>query len=134
MSGFWYVATPYSKYPRGQTEAFRMACRQAGLLIHAGIPCFSPIAHAHYIALACGLDPLDHTIWMAADAPLMDAARGLIVVKAEGWNQSIGVRTEIRAFEQAGKPVVYMSPGIVPDVLAWDRDAPQPGAGAEGAR
>ena len=25
---FWYLATPYSKYPHGIEEAFKEACRQ----------------------------------------------------------------------------------------------------------
>ena len=44
---FWYLASPYSKYPEGTQAAFEMACWQAGLLIRAGVPVFSPIAHSH---------------------------------------------------------------------------------------
>lgn len=111
---FWYLATPYSKYHLGIEEAFRDACRQTALLIRAGVPTFSPIAHTHPIAIHGDIDPFAHEIWLPADRPMMDAARGLIVCKMDGWAQSYGVRVEIQTFEAAGKPVVYMEPGEVP--------------------
>lgn len=117
MSGFYYLATPYSKYSAGLDSAFKLACWQTGLLIRAGVPVFSPIAHTHPIAQACRMDPLDHAVWMPADAPMMNAARGLIVCMAEGWDISYGVGFEIEAFRKAGKPIIYMRVGEVPAEL-----------------
>jgi len=111
---FWYLATPYSKYPAGIESAFILACRQTALLIRAGVPVFSPIAHTHPIALHAGLDPLDHTIWLPCDRPMMDAAHGLIMLKAESWEQSYGMKVELETFQTLGKPVVWMTPGFVP--------------------
>lgn len=112
--GFWYLATPYSKYSGGIEAAFRVACWQTGLLIRAGVPVFSPIAHTHPVAIHCRMDPLDHAVWMPADRPMMDAARGLIVCMIPGWRESYGVGVEIETFQRAGKPVIYMRPGEVP--------------------
>ena len=111
---FWYLASPYSKYPEGTQAAFEMACGQAGLLIRAGVPVFSPIAHSHPISEHGGINPLDHDIWLPADKPFMDAARGCIVVMADGWQESYGVKFEIDTFYHAGKPFVFMQPGVVP--------------------
>lgn len=116
--GFFYLATPYSKYADGLDAAFTDAAQQAALLVRAGVPVFSPIAHSHPIAMQGGIDPLDHAIWLPADEPFMRAARGLIVCKLVGWKASYGVSVEIRAFRKAGKPVVYMDPGVVPAGLA----------------
>lgn len=115
--GYWYLATPYSKYPRGLEEAFQEACRQSAVLIKAGIRAYSPIAHTHPIAVAGGMDPLDHGIWLPADRPFMDGAQGLIVCKMDGWSASYGIGEEVKVFVAAGKPVIYMEPGQVP-VLA----------------
>ena len=112
--GFWYLATPYSKYHAGIEAAFNVACWQTGLLMRAGVPVFSPIAHTHPIAKRCHMNPLDHGIWIPADRPMMDAARGLIVCMIPGWDRSYGVDLEIATFRAAGKPVVYMTPGEVP--------------------
>jgi hypothetical protein len=45
------------------------------------------------------------------------AARGLIVCEMESWETSYGIGVEIAAFKKAGKPIVHMLPGQVPDEL-----------------
>ena len=110
----WYLATPYSKYQAGLYAAYRLACVEAARLIRAGIPVFSPIAHTHPIAAFSDMDPLDHNIWLPADEPMMDAASGLIMLKAKGWEESYGMQVERRHFEERNKPVVWMTPGCVP--------------------
>ena len=111
---FWYLATPYSKYPAGIEAAFVVACQQTALLIRAGIPVYSPIAHTHPVAINGDLDPLDHEIWIPADMPLMRSALGLIVCKMETWDSSKGIGIEIVEFKKAGKPVVFMEQNVVP--------------------
>ncbi len=114
---FVYLATPYSKYPGGLEAAFRLACEATGLLIRAGIGVYSPIAHTHPVAMASGLDPLDHAIWLPADAPMMAAAGSLIVVMADTWERSYGIGEEIKAFQAAGKPISYWPwPGPVASI------------------
>lgn len=113
----WYLASPYSKYRHGLEEAFKEVSRQAALLVAEGVPVFSPIAHTHPIAIHGYLDPLDHTIWLPADEPMMHAASGLIVLMMEGWEESYGISVEIAAFQVARKPIIYMVPGEVPASL-----------------
>lgn len=114
---YWYLASPYSKYPDGPHAAYKVACEAAALLIKAGVPVFSPIAHSHGVAFEGGVDPMDHEIWLPADRPMMDMARGIIVLKAAGWEDSYGVNYEIRVFEEADKPVLFMTPGELPKGL-----------------
>lgn len=116
---YWYLATPYKRYPGGPHAAFEEACRQAGVLVKARIPVFCPIVHTHLIAAVAGLDPFDITIWLPLDKPLIDAACGLIVCKMDTWNISDGIREEINHFITAKKPVVFMEPGILPGVFLW---------------
>jgi hypothetical protein len=106
---FWYLATPYSKFVSGIGDAFELACKSASLLVRAGVPVFSPIAHSHPIALYGFLDPLDHAVWLPADDPFMRAACGLLVVKAQGWDESFGIGEEVKAFAAMGKPVRHVS-------------------------
>lgn len=105
---FWYLATPYSGYPDGIEAAFEAASRAAAYLIECGVRLYCPIAHTHPIAIHGELDPLDHTIWLPADGPFMDAAMGLIVVKMKGWEESKGIAIEIKKFGEAAKPILYM--------------------------
>jgi hypothetical protein len=111
---YWYLATPYSKYADGLEEAFKAACRQAGVLIRAGVPVFSPIAHTHPIAAEFSMDPLDLELWLRVDRPMMEAAHGLIICRLSGWQESTGVEHERQFFADRGRPVYYMDPGRVP--------------------
>ena len=112
---FYYLATPYSKYADGIEAAFRAAAEQTALLIRAGVPVYSPIAHTHPVAIHGDIDPYDHTIWLKADRAFMDAACGLIICTLPGWRDSYGIEQERQTFEKAGKPIYLMEPGIVPD-------------------
>lgn len=114
---FWYLATPYSKFPAGIEAAFVVACQAAALLIRAGVRVYSPIAHTHPIAVHGGIDPYAHEIWLPADEPFMDAARGLIVLRAESWEKSYGISKEIEHMQKLGLTIIYMDPGTVPDEL-----------------
>lgn len=105
---FWYLATPYSKYPAGIDAAFQEAAKAAAKLIAQGIRVYCPIAHTHPIAIYGNLDPYDHKIWLPADKPFMKLAIGLIVVKMTSWQFSKGIAIEIDEFTQAGKLVLYM--------------------------
>jgi hypothetical protein len=111
---YWYLASPYSKYPDGLDAAFEEVCRAAALLIRAGVRVYSPIAHTHPIAKYGNIDPYDHGIWLPADEPFMKKGCGLIVLRAKSWEISYGISVEIERFTEAKKPLVYMDPGIVP--------------------
>ena len=119
--GFWYLASPYTHYADGIEAAFHEACRNAGLLIRAGIPVFSPIAHSHPVARFGGIDPLDHAIWLPADLPMMQAARGLIVCRMAGWENSYGVAVEMEHFARWGRPIHPMTPGEIPAALLKEK-------------
>lgn len=105
FKGLWYLASPYSKYPPGIEFATADVARIAGALIGRGIAVYSPIAHTHPIAIASGLDPYDHDIWLPLDQHMMDAAVGVIIAKMDGWRESKGVTFEIAYFQATGKPV-----------------------------
>lgn len=106
--GFWYLATPYSKYPAGLEFACAHACNAAGQLLAAGVHVYSPIAHTHPIALHGGLDPFSHDMFLPLDEKIMQHARGALVVMMPGWKASKGVMWEIEYFAKAVKPVVYL--------------------------
>jgi len=107
-SGYWYLATPYSKYPAGVEGAFREACQAAAWLVQERIGVYCPIAHTHPIAIHGQIDPLDHAIWLPADAPLMEGAAGLIVCMMPGWEISYGIAQERAAFRLMDKPIHFM--------------------------
>lgn len=113
MRGFWYLATPYAEFPGGHDAAWKFATKQAALCLEAGVRVFTPIGHTHPIAIQMKADP-GHDFWLELDEHVMDAADGLIVVEAEGWERSLGIAREIGFFRGRRKSIVYMAPDIPP--------------------
>lgn len=104
----YYLATPYSKYPKGLEHAFRDAARLTARLLVEGLKVYSPIAHTHPIAIHGGLDPLAHDVWLPFDEAIMAKADALLVAHMEGWNDSFGIAHEIGVFKQADKPIYHL--------------------------
>lgn len=120
VTEFWYLATPYSKYSKGHEAAFKESCVQAGILLNAGIKVFGPIAHSHPIAEYGNIDKLDYEMFLGLDVPFLNAAKGIIVCKLDGWDKSYGVDWEIKHMQTRNKPVVYMEPGVIPDLNCYE--------------
>jgi hypothetical protein len=120
---YWYMGSPYSKYAAGLGQAHIDVCKEVARYIQAGVPVYSPIAHTHPVAIYGGVDPLDHSIWLPADRPMMDAAHGLIVLKMEGWGESFGLKYEVRVFTDAKKPIIYAEVGQDVDEVLSGRKA-----------
>jgi len=110
FSGYWYLASPYTHYPRGREAAFRIISDVASWLMVRDVVVFCPIAHSHPICEhgEIGDLGLDFDFWMKMDGSLMDRATGLIVTMLNSWNTSRGVLEEIRRFSNAGKPIFYV--------------------------
>lgn len=111
---FYYLATPYSKYPLGLNAAYIDACKQVAILIKVGIPIFCPIVHTHNIAIYGEIDPINLDIWLVVDYPFIQLAKGLIICTLPTWEQSEGIASERQHFIQANKPIIYMQPNVVP--------------------
>jgi len=109
--GYIYLATVYSKYHEGLEAAHHIAARRLADLIRAGVPAFSPIVHCHSAARHGEIDPLDHDIWIPADAPFVRNASGLLVHQMHGWRESKGIQIEIDEFQRVGKPDWYWPVG-----------------------
>jgi hypothetical protein len=106
--GYWYLASPYSRYPKGIEQAFIDISKIGGTLIKAGVPVFCPIAHSHPVAIHGDIEPSNHDVWLPLDFHMMRKAVGIIVAKMETWDTSYGVSVEIDFFTKAGLPVIYL--------------------------
>ena len=117
---YYYLASPYTRYPHGQVAAWKLACKENARLIKAGVRAYSPIAHTFAVEINSdgifdgSLDEQAWRYWMDFDHTMMEPAIGIIFLKAEGWEISKGMKEELETFKAAGKPVIYMTPGIIP--------------------
>jgi len=117
---FWYLGSPYSKYKDGLEAAFRIVAENAALLIKNRINVHCPICHTHPIAEYGKLDHRNHDLWLPADQPFIDHAKGLIILKMDGWDESVGLNFEIDEFHKSGRPVIFMNPGEIPVDLLFE--------------
>ena len=103
-----YLAMPYSGR---MEESFVDANRIAGALMVEGYVVFSPISHSHPIWKDCEYLPQTHEFWMKQDLPFLRLADKLFVYKAEGWEESLGVRLEIEEAIANDIPIHYIEEG-----------------------
>lgn len=116
--GYWYLATPFTRYRLGGRDAFENSAALSSILTASGICNYSPIvAHCYAPTLAPSLDLYDQVFWMRATAPLRRRAHGIIVGELAGWQASDGVTTEIEEFLAAGKPVYHLNRVAVRELL-----------------
>jgi hypothetical protein len=119
---YWYLASPYTHYPAGRTEAWTEVCAVAAKLMANGIDLFCPIAHGHAIERnrTCHLPP-EHEFWMARNLPMMQHAHGIIVALMHTWVASRGVRAEMEYFAERHRPIAYYNP-TTQGVFLLERD------------
>lgn len=114
VARYWYLASPYEAHPSGLQIAYESAVDAMATLLPAGVVAVSPIVLGHPVAIMGNINATDHATWLPLNTALMDAARGLIVLKAPGWSQSRGLRHELERMARLERPIIYMTPGIVP--------------------
>lgn len=107
-----YLATPYSHDdPAVREYRFQAANRAASKLMMSGLHVFSPISHSHPIALAGGL-PLGWGYWKEFDRKTMSICDKVVVLKLDGWKESIGVTAEIAMADALGIEVQFAIPEV----------------------
>ena len=103
-----YLATPYSHPdPAVMQTRFVRACEIAGRMMAKGQFVFAPIVHGHPLAVRCEL-PRDWEYWRRYCAEMIGNASKLVVVKMDGWEDSVGIKGEIAIARRLGVPVEFM--------------------------
>ena len=103
-----YLAVPYSHDDMTVKEdRFDKVNHIASILIKRGEIVFSPISHTHPIALKGEL-PGNWEFWDEFDRAYMEHCRKLYVLKLEGWEESTGVKAEIKIAEEMGLEIEYL--------------------------
>ena len=103
-----YLAIPYShKDPSIRQQRFEAVNRVAAKLINEGHLIFSPISHSHHIATEHGLSG-GWEFWQRHDEAMLKSCSRLIVLKLDGWHESVGVRAEIEFATKHGIQITFM--------------------------
>lgn len=106
--GLIYLATPYSHpNPEVMEQRFRAVNKVAAKLMEQGLHIFSPISHSHPISIEGNL-PTNWEYWESYDRVFLNASQKLIVLKLDGWEESVGVAAEIRIAGELGIDIEYI--------------------------
>ena len=111
---FWYLATPYSKYPLGIEQAYLDAAKMTALLMEHKVFVFSPIVHTHTPAKYTTGNPLTSDYWFSLDEKYIMLSKGIIVCKMKGWEESEGIKKEVELANKLKLPVIYADYMVVP--------------------
>lgn len=105
-----YVGSPYShRDPAVREERWRLVVEACADLIEMGITVFSPIAHAHPIAISRDLDP-GFEFWRDFDLAMIERTSEFYVLCLKGWDASSGLAAEIDYARSIGHTVKYVTP------------------------
>jgi len=105
-----YLAGPYThKDEAVRVARFEALTKKAAELMIDGHVVFSPITHGHAIAERHDL-PLEFDWWQHQCLKMLENAKRLIVVRIDGYAESVGVQAEIAYAEANNIPVGFVNP------------------------
>jgi len=105
----FYLASPYSDPdPAIREQRFQAACAATARLLCDGHLVYSPVVHGHPL-VQHGL-PVDWSFWERYDRQHPEHCDEVVVLTLPGWQESVGVQSEIRHASVLGKPVRYVEP------------------------
>lgn len=97
-----YLASPYThKDPKVAEERFHKINRAAAKLMNEGHNVFSPISMCHPISMAHDL-PTTWEFWKSLDYAFLSCSYKLVVLKLDGYKESVGVNAEIKIAKEMG--------------------------------
>ena len=100
-----YLAAPYTHdEPEMREHRFLMANKVASILMRKGKLVFSPITHGHPIIQEGSLST-SWAYWEKHGSYMLSLCSKLVVICAGGWEESVGVRGEIKVAEELGIPI-----------------------------
>lgn len=103
-----YLASPYSHPdPTIRELRYLSAIKATAFLLRQKKWVYSPIVHNHPMALLEEL-PKEFGFWKDFDLHMIDCAEKLVVLRIEGWEQSVGVAAEVEYAKSINKLVEYL--------------------------
>ena len=112
-----YLAIPYTDANEAVMEArAEIADRIAAYFMNdCGIYVYSPISSWHHIAKKYNL-PKDFTYWKRFNFHMLSLCDTLVVIRAEGWEESEGLQAEISYAKGLGITVGHVKAYGVPTI------------------
>jgi hypothetical protein len=105
---YLYLGSPYSSRDQAKQHfRFRSAGHAVTYLLQQGIHVYSPIVHCHQLAIDYDL-PKDFEYWREYNEAMLEPASMLMILKLDGWKESMGLDGEIRFATRKSIPIEFM--------------------------
>ena len=116
--GYFYLSNPYNGTIKEQQYRAAAAAETCFHLISKHIAVFSPIVHNHamFSYIAEMTPQMRHDFIMSFDLTMLAQADGMLILKLSGWEQSIGVATEIDFCKTHDIPYSYHTRESILDI------------------
>ena len=103
-----FISSPYShKDGYVVKERYECVCSVAAKLMREGMMTFSPIVYGHSIAQH-GDIPTDWKYWGDYCKAILSRCQKMVVVRMPGWEESEGVKEEIKIALEMGIEIEYI--------------------------
>ena len=107
--GFLYLAGPYThEYEEIRILRFEALTFAAAWLLNKGHVVHSPITQGHAITDRHALPLSWDAFWKRQSLGMLEQAAGLVVLRLDGWQGSVGTQAEIDYAEMEAIPVFYI--------------------------
>lgn len=115
MNNFYYLASPYAhKDEKIMYNRKVIVCNVVIKLLKNKIYAISPIAHNTNLVDECTYKlNTGWNFWKLYDFAMLKSCTALLVLKIDGWEESIGVTAEIAYAKELGMPIEYVTEGGV---------------------
>jgi len=104
----YYMASPFThKDEKIQEERYNLATKASVGLLKHGIYVFAPIAYnGSWTRFEL---PPDWSFWEPFDKCFVDRCDALLILKIDGWKESVGINAEIEYAKEQGKSIHYVT-------------------------
>lgn len=113
-----YLAGPYSDPNTIVREQryLRLLEAEYALIKARGFCVMNPIGMCHSLSKMYKM-PTGYKYWQSRDRELINRCDEVYVLTMQGWKESVGVTDEIQYAKSIGRPVIYLTPSAVKDML-----------------
>ena len=100
-----YLASPYTHPESAVRQArYELTVTALAIFLKQGELVYSPIVHTHASATLFNL-PKDYQYWLEFNMHFLNCSSGLYILCIDGWEHSLGVRSEIDEAARLGLPI-----------------------------
>lgn len=103
-----YLASPYThKDPFVREDRYLRAMQALKHLLLSGTWAYSPIVHCHELAKIADL-PREAGFWRRYNFGMLACCKGIIILRIDGWQESVGVAEELAEARRLEIPEEYL--------------------------